>query len=76
MPGRSSTSGTVKIYHGYLLKETDIKILPLKSNSALLTSLQIKSEAIAPKDVEALAFLAKAVHRKIFQIEEAITFDS
>ena len=57
-------------------KKKDIKILSLESNSTLLTSLQTKFEAITPKDVERVAFLAKAVRRKRFQIKEAITFES
>ena len=57
-------------------KKKDIKILSLESNSTLLTSLETKFEAITPKDVEQVAFLAKAVWRKRFQTNEAITFDS
>ena len=33
-------------------------------------------EAITPKDVEQVTFLAKAVRHKRFQIKEAITFGS
>ena len=58
------------------MKKKDIKILPLQSNSTLLTSLKTKFEAITSKDVEEVAFLAKAVPSKRFQIKEAITFDS
>ena len=46
-----------------------------ESNSTLLTSLWTKFEAITPKDVEQVAFLAKAVCHERFQIKEAITFD-
>ena len=66
----------LNFYHGYFLKEKGIKILSLESNSTLLTSLWTKFEEITPKDVEQVAFLAKAVRRKRFQIKEAITFDS
>ena len=48
----------------------------MESNSTPLTSLQTKFEAIAPKDVEQVAFLAKAVLHERFQIKEAISFDS
>ena len=48
----------------------------METNSTLLTSLWTKYEAIAPKDVEQVAILAKAVCHKRFQIKEAITFDS
>ena len=57
-------------------KTDDIKILRLQLNSTLLTSPQTKFKAITPKDVEAVVFLAKAVHRKNFKLKEAITFDS
>ena len=49
--------------------------MSLQSNSTLLTSLQTKFEAITPKDVEQVVFLAKVVCHKRFQIKEAITFD-
>ena len=68
--------GTSRFYHGYFSKGKDIKILSLQSNSTLLTSPQTKFEAISPKDVDAAAFLAKAVRSKRFQIKEAITFYS
>ena len=69
------------------LKVPDVELLPwiflarkLYQNSVtaikLLTSIQAKFETITPKDVEEVAFLAKAVCRKRFQIKEAITFDS
>ena len=57
-------------------KKTNIKILSLQSNSALLASLETTFEGVTPEDVEALAFLAKAVHHKRFQIKEVTTFDS
>ena len=52
-----------------------MKILSLESNSTLLASLQTKFGAITPKDVEQVAFLAKAVRPNRFHIKEAITFD-
>ena len=61
---------------GYFRQKKDIKILSLELNSTLLTYLQAKFEAITIKDVEQVAFLAKAVRHKRFQIKEAITFDS
>ena len=57
-------------------QKTNIKILSLESNSTLLRGSQTKFEAIMLKDVEALAFLAKAVRRKRFQIKEGTAFDS
>ena len=66
----------LNFYHGYFLKEKDIKILSLESSSTLLTSVWTKFEEITPKDVEQVSFLAKAVRHKRFQIREAITFDS
>ena len=60
----------------YFLKENRYQIImSLQSNHALLTSPHTKFEAIMPKEVEALAFLIKAVHHKRFQIKEAITFE-
>ena len=43
-------------------------MLSLESNSTPLTSLQTKVEAITLKNVEEVAFLAKADRRKQFQI--------
>ena len=60
----------------FLSVATSITILSPQSNCTLLTSLQTNFKAIKPKDVEAVAFLAKAVHHKRFQIKEAITFHS
>ena len=48
-------------------------MLSVQSNSTLLRSTQAKFEALKPEDVEALAFLVKAVRRKRLQIKEAIT---
>ena len=50
--------------------------MSLQSNSTLWTSPQAKFEAITSKDVDALAFLAKAACRKRFQIKKATSFDS
>ena len=66
----------LNFYHGYFLKEKDVNILSLQSNSTLLTSIWTKFEAIIVKDVEQVAFLAKADRCKSLQIKEAITFDS
>ena len=74
---RSSTSGTLRFYSRYFLKE---KIYQNSVNGikfyAIDKPIQTKFEAIAPKDVEQVAFLAKAVLHERFQIKEAISFDS
>ena len=76
MHGRSSTSGTLRFYHGYFLKEKRCQNSVTVIKFYTIEIPQSKFEEITSKDVEEVAFLAKAVRHRRFQIKEAITFDS